>query len=142
MKKIIAALVIFYDKSGNVLIQDRRKISKWGEEYGIFGGKLKENETPEQALTRELEEEISLKNVQFKFFKKVDITDEKYDTEFERYIFLAPMPDLSLIKSNFQDEGGFEVKTFEECQNLKMPLSYHEFIQEAHDYLKQNGEIK
>jgi HAD superfamily hydrolase (TIGR01509 family) len=142
MKKIIAALVIFYDKNGNTLIQDRRKISKWGEEYGIFGGKLREGETPEQALNRELIEEISLKNVNFIFFKKFDVTDAKYETEFERYIFLAPMPDLSLIKTNFQDEGGFEVKTFEECQSLKMPLSYHEFIAEVYNHLKQKGEIK
>ena len=45
------ALIVFYDKENKILLQDRRKISKRGEEWGFFGGGIEEGETPKQADT-------------------------------------------------------------------------------------------
>jgi len=34
------AIVIFYDKEGNILVQERGSHSKIGEKYGMWGGRL------------------------------------------------------------------------------------------------------
>ena len=40
MKTRTVALIIFYDENKKILLQDRKTISKWGEEWGFFGGGL------------------------------------------------------------------------------------------------------
>lgn len=49
MKTRNVALIIFYDENKRILLQDRLNISKYGEEWGFFGGEIKEGETPEEA---------------------------------------------------------------------------------------------
>ena len=46
------ALIIFYDKEGKILLQNRSGISKHGEKWGYFGGKIEANETAEELLIR------------------------------------------------------------------------------------------
>jgi 8-oxo-dGTP pyrophosphatase MutT (NUDIX family) len=53
------AKTVFYDGVGNVLLQNRKSISKAGEKWGLFGGGIEGKEDPEQGLARELGEEIA-----------------------------------------------------------------------------------
>ena len=46
MFKRRVAVIIFYDEKKRILLQDRRGISKFGEEWAIFGGSAEEDETP------------------------------------------------------------------------------------------------
>ncbi|MFH1173729.1 MAG: NUDIX domain-containing protein [archaeon] len=59
MSKYNMSILCFYDKEGKILLQGRKNISKWGAEWGFFGGKIEEGETPEQAIVREICEELS-----------------------------------------------------------------------------------
>ena len=52
------ATVIFCDQNLNFLVQLRNSRSKVGEKYGFFGGGIEKDETSEQALRRELREEL------------------------------------------------------------------------------------
>ncbi len=76
MNKRKVAILLLYDKN-KIIMQDRKEISKWGEEYAFFGGAIEKNETPQQALKREIKEELNLnvdelKNLEFfKHYKDV-----------------------------------------------------------------------
>lgn len=52
------AICVFYDQDLNIFVQERGSASKVGEKYGFWGGQLKEGETPEVAMRRELLEEL------------------------------------------------------------------------------------
>lgn len=60
MKERTVSLIVPYTEDGRILLQDRRDISKIGEDWGFFGGGIEENETPEQALVREAKEELEI----------------------------------------------------------------------------------
>lgn len=59
MKRSVSLLVP-YTADLKILLQDRKSISKFGEEWGYFGGGIEENETPLDAVIRETEEELGL----------------------------------------------------------------------------------
>jgi 8-oxo-dGTP pyrophosphatase MutT (NUDIX family) len=69
------SLIIFFDKNKKILLQDRTGISKFGEEWGYFGGSVEKNETPKQTIIRETKEELDfdLINFNFKYIGKHDI---------------------------------------------------------------------
>ena len=69
------AIVLFYNSKGEILLQDRRAKSKWGEEYGFFGGAVEPDESPEQAIAREINEELGIKNLEFKLCQEPPVKD-------------------------------------------------------------------
>jgi len=60
----------------------KRITKKWGVYYSIPGGGIEENETPEQAVIREVEEELSLKVEIIKPFGEYD------ESEYGNYHYL------------------------------------------------------
>ncbi|OAT34829.1 8-oxo-dGTP diphosphatase MutT [Proteus myxofaciens] len=59
-KRLHIAAGVICDKRQNVFITQRPLKSHMGGYWEFPGGKLEENETPEQALFRELQEEIGI----------------------------------------------------------------------------------
>jgi 8-oxo-dGTP diphosphatase len=141
MKKKKVSIILFYDKSGNILLQDRKKISKRGEEYGFFGGHIEENETPEETLRRELKEElgISIEDLEdFRFFKNFKLKLSQLNLDLERYTFIAKIPDIKSLKVS---EGRLALMKFEDSFNLKMVPGDVEILKEAYEYLKNKNLI-
>jgi len=91
--------IILFHTNGTILIQDRKEMSKHGEEYGFFGGKIEENENPEQALKREIKEELGIDIKGFKLIKSYHQIIPEINREITRNVFLAQMPD---IKKNYK----------------------------------------
>jgi len=87
------------------------------EEYGFFGGKIKQGETPEQGLEREIKEELNIEIKNYNFFKKYVQEFKEFNVIIERNVFVAPMPNIENLKV---DEGKPFVIQFEESFNLKM----------------------
>ncbi|MFH1326835.1 MAG: NUDIX domain-containing protein [archaeon] len=118
MKTYNISVCIFYDKD-KVLLQDRKNfnIIRFGEEYGFFGGGIKQGETPAQALKREIKEELNIEIKNYVFFKKYVQKFKEFDAIVERHVFIAPMPNIKNLKV---DEGKPFVTQFKESFNLKM----------------------
>ena len=70
MKKQLRVMVVaaVIEKHGRVLIAQRRKDGRLGGEWEFPGGKVEPDETPEQALRRELHEELGIEAEIGEFF--------------------------------------------------------------------------
>lgn len=134
MIKRKVAIILFYDNKGNILIQNRKKHSKHGEEYGFFGGKIEGNENPEQALKREIKEELGIEIKEFKLFKNYHQIIPEINREVNRWVFLAPIPNINKLKSN---EGELALMKFTDAFNLKMIPGDVELLKEIHEFLKE-----
>ncbi|MEK6859335.1 MAG: NUDIX domain-containing protein [Nanoarchaeota archaeon] len=135
MEKRKVSIIIFYDEKGNILLQDRREISKHGEEYGFFGGGIEENETPDEALKREIKEELGITIKEYEFFKKDKMIFKTINLEVERFIYIAPMPDLNKLKNG---EGNPVVKRLNDCFNLKGVEHDLDILKEIYKHLNKN----
>lgn len=133
MEQRKVAIVLFYNHEGKIILQNRRKKSKAGEHYGFFGGQIEEGETPEQALKREIKEELDIDIHNHVFFKTR--TDEFKDKNIAatRWLYLSPFPDLSKVNVN---EGELEIFDFTDALKLKMIPGDDIILKEAYDYLK------
>lgn len=113
------ALIIFYDDRKRILLQDRRGISKWGEEWGFFGGSLEEGETAEQAVIRETKEELSYDLKDFKFVKTITHIISDSSIELEQNLFISFIGD-NLSKFIQLEGNDMRFFTFDEARKLKM----------------------
>ena len=83
------SIIIFYDKEHNILLQDRKGLSKSGAEFGFFGGGIEKGETPKQAVIRETQEELSFDLKEFEYLGVVEHHDPKISRTF--HVFIAPL---------------------------------------------------
>ena len=131
----------FSDDKNKILLQDRKEISKHGEEYGFFGGAREGNETPKENLTRELKEELDIevcKLKDLKFFKKYNVKHYDLDLDVDIDVFLSKMP-------NFPDlnvkEGKTVIIDFKHAFYLKMIKGDIEILKEVYEHLKKIHQI-
>jgi len=100
------AIVVFYDKAFNIYVQARGKYSKMGEKYAFWGGMIKKDETPKEAITRELREELDYEPKEISYWGDYSFVIQEQG-EFHYYklnssIFVAPV------------ESGFENREVKE----------------------------
>jgi 8-oxo-dGTP pyrophosphatase MutT (NUDIX family) len=117
MKIRKVALIIFYDDKKRILLQDRRGISRLGEEWGYFGGEIEKDETPEQAVIRETKEELDFDLKECKYIG--EYSDEIKDLFVVRKVFISTLKN-NLLK--FKQKEGINMNLFslEEAEKLKM----------------------
>lgn len=70
MKKIAA--IILTNKKGQILLylRDNKPNIPFPRHWDLFGGYIEEGETPEEALVREVKEELAYNLKEYKFFRK------------------------------------------------------------------------
>ena len=112
--------VILIASNGTILLQYRDKDSKWNQDsWSEFGGQIEEGETPEEAVKRELKEELGIELVDLKFFKKYKLQRKK--GIYEQFVFTASF-NYALEKLKKQQKEGKDLALFsyKEIKNLKM----------------------
>lgn len=128
MKIRRVAIIIFYDDKKRILLQDRRGISKVGEEWGFFGGEIKEGETPKQAVVRETKEELNFDLKDYRYVGEYSYEiEESLKKKFANFdfdavlckVFIAPLKD-NLSKFKLKEGKKMKLFTLEESKKLKM----------------------
>ncbi|MDD5133088.1 MAG: NUDIX domain-containing protein [Candidatus Nanoarchaeia archaeon] len=128
------AIIIFYDSENRILMQSRKNISKHGEEWGFFGGGIELGETPEQALKREIKEELTYDIKEFKFFKKYGPTIYG-DMKITYFVFLSKLPLISKFK---QVEGdSMKLFTVKETKELKLVSGDYPILDDLEEFFKR-----
>lgn len=116
MKNRSAALIVFEDRRGRFLLQDRRDMSKLGEEWGFFGGGIEPGETPQAAVERECMEELGYRLTDYRCIGVA--SGETNEWEKTNWVYVADLPPA---KELVQKEGrGMALFTISEARKLKM----------------------
>ena len=82
MTAIKVSMGIILDSEGKILIAQRNLQKNFGGMWEFPGGKQEANESPEQALIRELKEELSIEVEVLRSFPPYDYKDEKIKISF------------------------------------------------------------
>lgn len=134
-KHVACALLI--DTQGHICIQKRDGISKYGEEWSFFGWKIENDETPYQALVREMSEEIGLDITSWEIASlwvvQHDLVD--FDIRYFRHLFAIHMPADILTLSDHEGAGAFSFR-IQDIPSLKFNTSTIEEITTLKKYIK------
>jgi mutator protein MutT len=81
-----SSALILYDEEGKILLQLRTAYKKrFASHWGLFGGHIDEGETPEDALLREIKEELGYETRNASKFKVSPPPESPLHLYFERY---------------------------------------------------------
>ena len=101
----IAAIILENDK-GELLFyfRDNKPGIPFPQHWDLFGGHVEEGETPEEALVRELKEELNYDLKEFRFFKKYECLEgDAYPNI--KYIYSGriniPVEELNLLEGEY-----------------------------------------
>jgi len=127
MKIRNVALIIFFDKKKRILLQDRKNMSKVGEEWGFFGGEINKGETPEEAVVRETKEELDFNLKEYEYvleysYKIDDCLMKEFKFDFDSVsckVFIAPLKN-NLSKFKLKEGKKMQLFTLNEAEKLKM----------------------
>ena len=83
------ATCLLFDRDGKLLIylRDNNPQISFPNHWDLFGGLLEEGETPEQALVREVKEELGITLSEFYFWKEYESQAEEKPNK--KYVFYA-----------------------------------------------------
>ncbi|MBI2356540.1 NUDIX hydrolase [Candidatus Dojkabacteria bacterium] len=136
MQKIECAGVIFITSDNKILLEDRRKIKKHGEHWSFFGGSIEKGETPEQAMKREINEEMGYRIDNYTLFNKYTfIPVNKPDLELTYYMYLAKAPLIKDLK--IHSRGGIKGFTLRQALRLRITDKDKDILREVNSYLNK-----
>ena len=130
------AIVAFYDHTGRILLQERKDISKFGEEWGFFGGGVKPGETKDEALKREIKEELDYKLQEYEHLYSEDMqVTQTHRTLI--HMFIAPLPPLEQL--TLQEGSDLQLFSLSDAKNLKFTMSDFEALTYIEKRLQEKG---
>jgi 8-oxo-dGTP diphosphatase len=100
--KEIAAIILENDKEEFLLyLRDNKPGIPFPDHWDLIGGHVEEGETPEQALVREVKEELDIDLKEYTFYKKYEcLTGDAYENI--KYIYAGkiniPIEEITLLE--------------------------------------------
>lgn len=116
--------IILLNPEGKLLLNHRDKNSQFSPNcWSLFGGKIEPEETPEQAIVREIKEETDFDLKEFSLFKK-------YENETPiRFCFVGKInKDISELTLTEGDDMGFF--SLEEASSLNLSRMAKRYIKD------------
>lgn len=101
-----------FNKKGKVLLIQQTKKGRQPLRWGLPGGHVEENESPEQATIREVKEEVGL-DIQLTNFIHAEILEVYDGSEYILITYKAKAKDLNILKIDSRevnDYGWFDLK--------------------------------
>ena len=102
MMKEIAAIILENDKGEFLLyLRDNKPDIPFPDHWDLIGGHVEEGETPEEALIREVKEELDIDLKDYTFYKKYEcLTGDAYENI--KYIYYGkinlPIKEITLLE--------------------------------------------
>jgi 8-oxo-dGTP diphosphatase len=128
--KIPISDVIFVDNGKVLLVQQRKEIA-----YGLWsypGGHVEAGETPEEAVHREIREELGATLVNARFFKIFPLKTPTSELEIHSYVGELE-GDIVLKDDELMAYGWFSLESLESMQDK---LRYPEVLEQARQVLE------
>ena len=99
--------------------------------WGFFGGGIEKEESPEQAIKREILEELSIEPAKYHFLWEVDYFAEENQVAVRNWFFVA---DVTEVWSNYRLGEGADVRAFkyEELKDLNFVKIMRKQIERFH----------
>jgi mutator protein MutT len=137
------SLIILFDRNGKILLQNRKIMSKYGEEWSYFGGKIESGESPEEAIVREIKEELEFNLKDFKFLKEyvayAKLLKNGEMAEIKQHVFLQ-LINLDDFDTMVLHEGdGMSWFSVEEAKKLNMLGLDPKALEDFEVYFKSNS---
>jgi 8-oxo-dGTP diphosphatase len=123
---IIVSVVAFYDERRRVLLQGRKGIERFGEEWSFFGGRLQPGEVPERGAVRDVEEELDFELDDLSYLTSLPTSNPDGD-QVIRHVFISPLQD-KLLSFRLKEGSEMRLFTLAEAKQLKMLPNDHEII--------------
>jgi len=112
------AAIIFTNDRGEVLLQKKdMSFKRWPGRWCFFGGGLMENENPEEALKREIKEEMGYDLVNAELFTVYEYADA--DRQGRMYVYTAKY-DKPISSISIGEGAGFAFFAKEEIEGLSI----------------------
>ncbi len=118
MKKIAA--LILENNDGEILLylRDNKPNIPFPHHWDLFGGHIEEGETPEEALIREVKEELDYDLKEYEFFKKYEcFKGDAYPNI--KYVFIAKV-DKPIEELKLQEGEKLQFFSRQEIPNVKI----------------------
>jgi len=133
------ALIVPINNNFEVILQRRKGFieKQTDKDYGFFGGGLEEGESVEEALKREVMEELTLDvdNIKsLKFFKTYKYYNKEKDMEIELNVFLC---DISDVEQMDVKEGKSATLKIEETHDSNISQMDKNVLREIYNHIKQ-----
>jgi 8-oxo-dGTP diphosphatase len=131
---MIGAGIILLNSKNEILLllRDNKPDIPFPNMWDIPGGKIENNESPEEAVRREIEEEMEIDDLGkiklFNIFTSENITE---------YVFWKK---INLMPEKIKLQEGQKIKYFsrEQIKDIKLAFNYNEVLDDFFNHLKNN----
>ncbi|MFH1439338.1 MAG: NUDIX domain-containing protein [Candidatus Woesearchaeota archaeon] len=136
-------LMVFYDDTGKILLQKRTLMSKHGEDWGYFGGRFEKGETPEQAMRREIKEELEFDVKEYSFLGKYKGIAKRIKPPYKivnviQHVFITKITTNEFESMTLHEGDDIQWFSLEKAKKLNMIPLDPKIIDDAEIYIKKN----